>query len=234
MFDALYLSPHFDDAVLSCGAQIWDRTQRDEQVAVVTICAAPPPETDLSPFAKLLHLRWAWAGKVDRAAEDRAALEQLQATPIHLPYYDCIYRRSPGGDWLYASEEAIFGPVSPEEEGVVQQLVHSFSALDLKPEAAIWIPRAIGNHVDHQLVHWAGERWCQGLGRTYHVYADYPYAESVPGGESVPISAAAQQAKIAAILAYKSQLTSFWPDEATLRAKVSAWQERDWQERSNP
>ena len=233
MFDALYLSPHFDDAVLSCGAQIWDRTQRGERVAVVTVCAAPPPPPEqLSPFAASLHARWNKLGTFDRAAEDREALARLDATPIYLNFHDCIYRRSPTGEWLYDSEADIFGSVSALEASLIDELAASFEALELKPGAAIFAPRAIGNHVDHQIVRAAGEQWRRARrgfpGGSFRYYADYPYAESAPGGEEVQVSEAGRRQKIHALSAYLSQLSTFWPDEATMTAQVNQWSERSF------
>lgn len=229
MFDAVYLSPHFDDVVLSCGAQIWDRTRRGEQVLVETICAAPPPALEgLPPFAYSLHQRWRKAGELDRAKEDVLALAQLGATPSHRHFADCIYRRSEIGLPLYNSEADIFGPISPHEASLPDEIADSLSWIDshLSPDAAIFIPRAIGNHVDHQLVRLAGERWGQRRGRASKYYADYPYAEAVAGGDAVPVSEAGKLQKIWALLAYRSQLPSFWPDEATMAEKVSQWEER--------
>ncbi len=223
MLDALYLSPHFDDAVLSCGGQIYDRAQRGQQVAVVTLCAAPPPG-ELSPFAASLHARWDHS--FDRAAEDREALGRLGAIPIHLPFHDCIYRRSPAGEWLYASEAALFGEVSAHESGLIDRLASELGRVPLKPDSDIFIPRAIGNHVDHQIVRAAGEAWCRARGRSFQYYADYPYAAAAPGGMAVPISDAGRRQKIQAIRAYRSQLSSFWPDESTMFAAVNQWDER--------
>jgi LmbE family N-acetylglucosaminyl deacetylase len=225
MFDALYLSPHFDDAVLSCGAQIYDRSQRGERVAVVTVCAASAP-SELSPFAAALHARWKEAGDFDRAAEDREALALLGATPIHLPFHDCIYRRAPSGEWLYTSEAAIFGPVSPHETALVDRLVEAFERVGSRPGAAVLIPRAIGNHVDHQLVRTAGETCCRAQGRPFQYYADFPYAEAISGGRVVRVTEAGRRQKTRAIRAYQSQLSTFWPDDRTLDTKVGQWEER--------
>jgi LmbE family N-acetylglucosaminyl deacetylase len=225
MFDALYLSPHFDDAVLSCGSQIWDRTRRGERVAVVTVCAAPPSE-QLSPFAQSLHDRWRAAGEFDRKSEDLQALAVLQATPIHLAVPDCIYRRGSNGEWLYASEAAIFGEVSAAEDYLIERLVTTFRQFELKENAALFVPYALGHHVDHLLVKRAGEAWCQTVGRSFRYYADYPYAEAIPGGEEVIISDDGRRQKIQALLNYRSQLSTFWPSEADMIAKVSQWPER--------
>ena len=43
MTDHLYLSPHFDDAALSCGGQIATFTAAGQSVLVVTITGGDPP-----------------------------------------------------------------------------------------------------------------------------------------------------------------------------------------------
>jgi LmbE family N-acetylglucosaminyl deacetylase len=230
MFQALCLSPHFDDAVFSCGAQIWDRTQRGEKVLVATVCAAPPPPNEgLSVFAASLHERWQAQGDFDRAAEDRLAVRRLNATAWHMRYGDCIYRRAPAGRSLYNAVEDIFGVIAPEEQALVGEIaaVYKQFEAELAPEAVVLVPRAIGNHVDHQLTRAAAEKW---LARRdaprYQYYADYPYAESVPGGEVVKVSEEGIRHKIQAIRAYKSQLSSFWADDTAMAEQVSKWDER--------
>jgi len=207
MIDALYLSPHFDDAVFSCGGQIYDRTQRGERVAVVTICAAPPPG-ELSPFATSLHARWeaSGQGQFDRAAEDRAALTMLGAEPIHLDISDCIYRRAPNGEWLYASEQAIFGEFSPQEYPLVAAIAEKLAAIQPSaPDTEITAPFGVGGHVDHRLTYRIGRQIEKSWRCRVRFYADYPYAENVSIGEPVFISVAARQAKIRAAQLYTSQ-----------------------------
>ena len=227
MFDALYLSPHFDDAVLSCGAQIWDRTARGEKVVVVTVCAAPPPGPEgLSPFAFQLHQRWSRFGEFDRAREDWQAVARLGAETYHLRFHDCIYRRSPVGAWLYQSETAIFGEVSPHESSLVGEIAEAFARITIRANAAIFIPCGIGNHVDHQFTRLAAEKWLGPEGGSFQYYADYPYAETASGGAEVPVSDEGRRQKIEAIRAYQSQLSTFWADDAVMVARVSQWVER--------
>jgi LmbE family N-acetylglucosaminyl deacetylase len=230
MFQALCLSPHFDDAVLSCGAQIWDRTQRGAKVLVATICAAtPPPLEGLSPYAFSLHQRWQAQGDFNRAAEDRQAVTHLNATPWHMRYADCIYRRAPTGTSLYNSDEDIFGAIAPQETPLIDEMARVFKQfeLELSPNALVMVPRAIGNHIDHQLTRAAAEKWLVGHHRLrFQYYADYPYAETVPGGEDLPISPEGIRRKIDAIRAYTSQISSFWPNDLTMVEKVTLWPER--------
>jgi LmbE family N-acetylglucosaminyl deacetylase len=235
MFQALCLSPHFDDAVLSCGAQIWDRTQRGERVLIATVCAAaPPPPEGLSPYAFSLHERWQAQGNFDRAAEDRRAVTHLNATPWHMRYSDCIYRRAPSGTSLYNSDEDIFGSIAPQEMPLIDEVARVFKQfeIELSPNALVMVPRAIGNHVDHQLTRAAAEKWLISHPRLRfqhyadYPYADYPYAESIPGGEELPISPVGIRHTIQSLRAYASQISSFWPDDSTMVEKVTLWPER--------
>jgi len=225
MFDALYLSPHFDDAVLSCGGYIHQRLGRGDRVVVVTVCAALPPN-DLSPFAQSLHERWSRLGEFDRAQEDRDALKRLGAEWIHLNYHDCIYRRAEDR-WLYDSEESLWGVVSPLELHWVDALAKVFNDVaSLKPNAEVWCPFAIGDHVDHKLVKLAANAWRKKSKWRFRSYADYPYAESVSGGIEIPLRDSDRQAKIESVRCYSSQFSTFWQSDAEMVDRVSQWTER--------
>ncbi len=102
----LFLSPHLDDAVFSCGGQIVLLREQGASVHVVTAFTgdAPEPEAPLSDFAALLHALWDAGDNpfAVRREEDRCALHLLGVTWTHLLYQDAIYRRpQSGGTWLY-------------------------------------------------------------------------------------------------------------------------------------
>src|SRR4030042_1739567 len=75
MASHVYLAPHLDDAVFSCGGLIARQTANDEAVTVVTVCAGDTPVGELTPFAVELHRQWGGAGSpiAARRAEDRMA-----------------------------------------------------------------------------------------------------------------------------------------------------------------
>lgn len=236
---AIYLSAHLDDAALSCGGLIHQQTRRGSVVAVVTLCAGDPPSASFSPFAEALHARWQLSPSqavARRREEDHAALRGLGAAVVHLPVPDCIYRRHPvSGEFLYASETALFDRLHPVELGVAGDLARSLTAtLAAWPDAQVYAPLGIGRHVDHQLTRRAAEQ----LGRPLFYYEDYPYAERAPaaaewGGLAAglqPVTLGLEEADLQAycqsVAAYRSQVSTFWPDEAAMMVALRGFATR--------
>ncbi|MCB0027388.1 MAG: PIG-L family deacetylase, partial [Anaerolineales bacterium] len=56
-YDAIYLAPHLDDAVLSCGGQIFDRVQAGQKILVLTIMAGEPAAGQMNDYIASLHSR---------------------------------------------------------------------------------------------------------------------------------------------------------------------------------
>lgn len=238
----VYLSPHLDDAALSCGGRIWQQVQAGERVLIVTIFAgAPAPDAPLSPFARELHARWGLADPISaRREEDAAALALLGAEGVYWPYVDCIYRRAAEGCFLYDSEEALFGEVHPAEDALIAELADRLQTLAQEQGGTIYAPLAVGRHVDHQAV----RRAVEGLEGVVY-YEDYPYAarpgtmEAALGvgqwqAELVALSQEVLEAKVAAIACYDSQLSSLdWADAAEMAAAVHAFAERAFARQAN-
>ena len=235
-YDHIYLSPHLDDVVLSCGGQIWHQVQAGERVQVVTVFAsAPTAGTPLSPFAQELHARWGHVTNaiVARQEEDRAALAILGAQGVHWPYTDCIYRQTPGGHFPYASEEALWEAVHPAEQRLVEELAARMAALPQAQGSTVYTPLGIGHHVDHQIVLRAAE----GFGHTLAYYEDFPYAQDSQAVRAalartraqsslVLLSTQALEAKIAAIACYHSQISTFWASVGEMAMSVRAFAEQ--------
>ena len=220
------LSPHLDDAVLSCGGMIYQLVQAGQPVRVITMFAGDPPPGALSPFAQSLHERWD-ATPAHRRDEDRSALQLLGAEAVAWPTPEAIYRRDSGGPW-YASEESIFGEVAEADSGLVASLAQRLAHIELS--ARLVVPLAAGHHVDHQLVRATAES----LGRVLVYYEDYPYAETPDEleavlragawlAETVRLSDESIRTKAKAINAYRSQISTFFEDAAEVEQRVRAY-----------
>ncbi|MCB8943587.1 MAG: PIG-L family deacetylase [Ardenticatenaceae bacterium] len=221
-YDIIYLSPHLDDAVLSCGGQIFQATAVQRQsVLIVTIMAGDPVETAVSEFAQGQHQSWdlLHEATAQRRAEDMAACRLIGADHAHWQVPDCIYRHHPQtGITFYNSDPDIFGAVHPAEYPLVDDLAAQLT--HLPPHGRILAPLTIGNHVDHQLTRLAAEK---AFGSRLVYYEEYPYAQRLGGVDSViapddpqwqaevmPLSPEALQMKIKAIAAYPSQMANLF------------------------
>ena len=243
-WDLVCLSPHFDDAALSAGGWLHRRAASGARVLVVTVCAAPPPQGPLSAFAGAHHRRWgAPAGGEHRdaarmtalrRAEDETALARLGVAGRWLDVPDAIYRRAPRGTgqqpaFLYTDMDALFGALDERERGLVEQIAVALGGLpDVHGKTQVLAPLCVGGHVDHRLVRAAAERW---RGRSLAYYEDYPYARdptalaAVVDGtdlvpERLPLSEGDVEAKVEAIRAYDSQLSTFWRDADDMAHEV--------------
>ena len=122
----VYLSPHLDDAVLSCGGLIWEQIRSGGNVEIWTICAGAPPTGDLSGFAKELHERWGLGMDAvsKRRMEDQVACRILGAGHKHYDIPDAIYRRDPKtGEILYDSFDVILSGIHPGDEMLLKSMI---------------------------------------------------------------------------------------------------------------
>lgn len=233
-YDAIYLAPHLDDVALSCGGQIASRTRAGQRVLIVTVMAGDPPTDVENDYIRSLHARWELGrdAAAQRRAEDIAACAILGADYLHGSIPDCIYRLNPAdGMPIYLSDDDIFGDVHPAEQPLVAAIAQLLQAL---PATRQWCaPLTVGHHVDHLLVAEAARR---AVGDSLLFYEDYPYAQQ-PGklteviGEpptgwratTIALSASDLDARIEAILAFRSQISTFFTDRADLERQVKGY-----------
>jgi LmbE family N-acetylglucosaminyl deacetylase len=221
----LYLSPHLDDAVMSCGGIIHQQATREEKVQVITVFAGEYEGDDPSPFALVQHGYWGDPPHPMplRRAEDTAALALLGADARHLDYLDAVYRAASDGTWLYDKEEALWKRVSAADplvgDGAGALADQLESLLAAQDQTLIYAPLGVGHHVDHQIVH-AAARMLMARGYRLAFYEDYPYAQTpgatvqavaVAGAEEwqvdiVALSPGDLAAKVSALSYYRSQM----------------------------
>ena len=110
----LVLSPHLDDAVLSCGGWMAQAVEAGERVLVYNLFCAHY-RGPLSPAARELHTSWGDPEDITalRIAEDRKALGVIGAGTIYGDVRDLIYRQDTRGKWLYTDMDDIMGAAQP-------------------------------------------------------------------------------------------------------------------------
>jgi LmbE family N-acetylglucosaminyl deacetylase len=211
----VYLSPHLDDAALSCGGMIAQQRDAGEGVLVVTLCTgAPHPAGPFSALAEEFHREWGLAPAqvlATRLAEDAAALRILGADGFAAGMLDAIYRAPE----LYASRDTLFHTPAAADP-LHAALADLFARLRAHlPQAVFYAPLGVGEHVDHQIT---GAVAATHAGAPLVWYEDFPYVARSDALETRlaqlarplrPVSHAIDagiERKIAAVLAYGSQI----------------------------
>ncbi|HSV85789.1 MAG TPA: PIG-L family deacetylase [Levilinea sp.] len=244
----VYLSPHYDDAVLSCGGVIWEQVNIGETVVIWTIFSGNPPEGPLSDYALEHHRRWGVADSLIslRRSEDQAACAAVGAKPGYFDLPDCIYRRLPGGEAVINNREHLFSPVHPGETGLISFITRMVEA-KLHPADRLVCPLGVGGHVDHRMVRAAVEA----IDRPVWHYADFPYTILPefqfrledwvsPGSQRLhyQISEQGLAAWQAGVARYSSQISTFWENQDEMRTVIAGYAQTKpgstlWQLRSS-
>jgi LmbE family N-acetylglucosaminyl deacetylase len=228
----LFLSPHLDDAALSCGATIHQLARRGETVTILTVTAGDPTESTVdTEKIQDLHERWQ-AGEnptAVRRREDIEAAGVLGAEFIHLPIGDCIYRTA--HKWgettaLYSTEESLFGEVHPDDDALRRLL-----ATPIPQANVLYVPLGVGHHVDHQITRdWGLYLAKQNPALALKLYEEYPYVNNQVAIQRAldfyaprKLEVEARRAdeadvmeKVRAILCYRSQISTFWKSDAAM------------------
>jgi LmbE family N-acetylglucosaminyl deacetylase len=256
----LFLSPHLDDAVLSCGATICRLTANGESALNLTVTAGDPPHPlPKSPAILELHERWASGTNpyAARRLEDIRAAKAIGVEVYHLTEYDCIYRTDQAGTALYPTFDQVFASVHPDDP-LIDSLenVSLPSAVTEAEEITLYIPLGVGGHVDHQITRdWGLNLKERNPSWKVRFYEEYPYTRDEMAAERALeyfmwkeirldtqifwVSESEVDAKIKAIACYTSQLSTFWKSENTmaqeireimLRAGRTVLAERYWHE----
>jgi LmbE family N-acetylglucosaminyl deacetylase len=148
--DSLYVSPHHDDVVLSCGARLLADAAQGLRILVVTVFgeeARPWPEV----------------GALARA--------DLRRISLGLP-------DARGRSDYYSSFQALVEGRRADDDGWVKQLAQALSDIGHRSKATqVYVPLGVGSHIDHRLSHEASLRALQsGDGRNVFLYEERPEA----------------------------------------------------------
>lgn len=211
---AVVLSPHLDDAVLSC----WHLLSGPGEVSVINVFAgSPAPGTEPAWWDRASGATDSALRMQERRAEDREAFALAGRAATNLDFLDEQYEP----------------PGQPVEE-IVDRLRELIT-----PDTVVYAPAALGEHDDHERVRSAAlVLWSSG--QPVRLYADHPHAvrlgwpawvngfETRPGADvgalwderlrtagiapSRPavhhLSAVDRERKLAAVLAYRTQISA--------------------------
>jgi LmbE family N-acetylglucosaminyl deacetylase len=210
----IFFSPHFDDAIFSCGGSIINHIKYGDQVYVVTVFSAIPEEENFNKFSSQIATRELFE---KRRKENSEILENINVKVVNFDYLDAIFRKNDLGGYLcsFWSDVFHFSRNKHKEEKVLCDLLEKrISELIKENPRIIYLPLSLGNHIDHVMVNYIGQK----IGNNDHefdiyYYEDLPYASEYLEGsdwlanyleartENIDISK-----KLSLVSAYKNSL----------------------------
>jgi LmbE family N-acetylglucosaminyl deacetylase len=149
-YEHVYLSPHLDDAALSCGGRIVRQRKKGENILVVTVFTG-----DIGEYKKPQYRIFeSFTNTQSRRGEDERAMERLGVDYIWLDYPEALSRyNSPLS--LFRSDACISSAESRLCESLLQDIRKICSATHGK---RLYLPLAVGQHIDHQIVFEIGSK----------------------------------------------------------------------------
>jgi LmbE family N-acetylglucosaminyl deacetylase len=136
--DLVVVSPHLDDAVLSLGGMIGREVAAGRRVEVVSCFTAGPPLDSLPPAQRV------FGDYSVRRAEDERALAVLGATHRWLDLHERIWRQPPLARTLH-----VFRTPPAMDDFSELRAIRAVIGEHLERGAEVYVPLAVGHHVDH-------------------------------------------------------------------------------------
>lgn len=180
----IVLSPHLDDAVLSCGNLLLGLAERGLPATVATFFTTCSSPLTVSAWAFLRQCGASSAPALfeERRREDAEAVAACGAGALHAGLPDALFRRRPGRPTIVPEFAHVYptwkfhlarGVVSSRDWAVaeVDRLLGELLAQPSDLPTVLVAPLGIGGHVDHVLVRDAAAR----TGVVVVGYADVPY-----------------------------------------------------------
>jgi LmbE family N-acetylglucosaminyl deacetylase len=189
----LFLSPHLDDAILSCGALLQAEVgHRELMVATVFTEASAPPHTHAAKsFMRQCSAIDARSLFAERRDEDQQVLSDLGVGFVHLGAADALFRRRSGLPNPINSVgrlvpelvhryptyrfDIAYGRVSRGDVELISSLQRQVRALMVQTNAElVFSPIGVGRHVDHLITRTIGAEFPDQV--VY--YSDFPYNQN--------------------------------------------------------
>ena len=170
----IFISPHLDDAVLSCGVLMLKLNELEKKITVITVFTevSPPPYTSLakefthkSGFQDPIKLFEA------RKKEDRKALQLVNAKVIHFSFIDAAWRKTFLGHVYPHAKEQFNGHYSLFDLPLKQKIKDQLKPYLNQKKSLVFGPLGIGGHADHILI----KDILKESNKQTIFWSDYPY-----------------------------------------------------------
>lgn len=158
-YERIYLAPHPDDAIFSCGGTIALFQEKGDKQLVVTLCSEIPDSGKSQ-----------WLQRLD---EDQRAFSLIGIDYIFGNFLDAPFRNP-----KYQNDENLFAPPLPEDTMPENISLFLETLAGNNRGAVLYAPLGIGMHVDHLITYNAADSTTRFS--SVRFYEDFPYTVKYP------------------------------------------------------
>ena len=183
-YDVVFLSPHFDDAILSCGGLINKLVLKNKKVLVVTVFSEVSKKILNKDVARYVNL-CGFDNSVDlnrmRKKEDEAVLNSLGVDHCWLGIVEADYRTKKSVP-VYKNHKQIRNKINDTDDFLKKTSLGIEEVTDkhLKNgKGVIYCPLGLGGHADHRIINQIGDDLSKKWDLMY--WEDYPYVQYMGG-----------------------------------------------------
>jgi len=173
----IFISPHLDDAILSCGQLVIDLRKLNKDIIIITVFTKASAKT-VTPQAKSFLAACGYANPQklfkDRQKEDSRVAEYLGIKIKHLGFTDAAWRNNGNKKPIYPNEISQFsGNVSRKDRILINKISSRINSLIRKQKGKYLIlaPLSVGGHADHVII----QKVVYGLHHSKLFWEDFPY-----------------------------------------------------------
>ncbi len=171
----VFLSPHPDDVIWSCGGRILELIKNNQAILIITVFDGDNYDSGtIDPWRKIAMPKL-------RRSENMRVMERYILDHISIGLVDAALR-SQYNKYCYDSPQALFKPLSKDEQPLIDMIKDSLMLI-LKPNDIVNVPLGLGKHIDHVIVNKAVS-----LLKKYSInwYEEFPYPFRIPQENITP------------------------------------------------
>ncbi len=246
----IFFSPHFDDAVLSCGGLIARLKKR--KVLVVTIFS-DWQKGRLSFYASQYLGFCNFKTPEDyfffRRKEEARASKILGYDCLSLDFSEAIFRfkkRFFLNSFFYNNTRQLLGKINKEDQKIADEIEGRIKRTISKyadSGGKFYFPLGIGNHIDHQLISQIGRNLTDAYQNEIYFFEDFPYVLNTKRKEredfflqkdlkpkKIFLTSQEIETKYQAILSYRSQIKPLFGTKENFQKKFFKFYEDAYEE----
>ncbi len=232
----LILSPHLDDAVLSCGDLIYKYVKMGYIVDVLTIFSGSVNKKYLSDAAKQFHSNCFLDHNAMhyRKIEDKKAHDFLGCNSLYLDEPECLYRGDKDG-YIYPDLNNIYHLEYTREKESIKRLSDKLSDI-VKKYDIVYAPMGLGEHADHLMTNESIKLVNEKFKLYFYeevAYVCYYYRDNISSNwgkgmkyKLIEINEEEYNKKISAILLYRSQLRILWENRIQFESEMEKFSKK--------